>query len=222
MPSRESSINQAAAFVIGNIITRRKSALIDRIFLSTIIDTIRPKALPKDVNIDINSINTIVLDVDLETALARLALLASYPNPAFTVRLLKPLYIALWGIYTFAKKSKKGYWQEISFTLLKSYIKLSTESKEIAILAENLLYSGSSGWAYANGDFGGIEIREANTDDGGSVNPEEIDQRVEAFMDVLENIDPSHVSHFFLDVLKKWLRGNRGKHENSVEEDPLR
>jgi len=212
--SNESSVGKAAAFIIGDIVNRRRSQAVTRIFFSPIVDQIRPPAHSASNN------EELVSELDLERALRRVALIISYPNPSLTKRLFKPILIPLWNIYMFAKHNLKSWWKELTFDLLRSYMKVSGELEDLTLLAHNLNRNASRDWIYANGGLGGIEIRKRNDTEDHELGPQEVDERVEGIMDILENIEQSVITTFFLTLLKTWLQGNRK--ESQEDNDPLK
>lgn len=65
-----------------------------------------------------------------------------------------------------------------------------------------------------------MEIRKRTSTEGHEIGPQEVDRRVEAFMDILTNIEQSLITTFFLTLLKNWLQGGRQKSQE--EDDPLK
>src|SRR5204863_537399 len=88
----------------------------------------------------------IVTESNLYTALNRLTILVSHPNPTLNNLLLKPLALALWALLSFAHKTKKLHWQSIVKGLLQSYFKVSAGILGLDILSRNLLFDGDAHW----------------------------------------------------------------------------
>ncbi|OCL01622.1 hypothetical protein AOQ84DRAFT_306307 [Glonium stellatum] len=189
----------------------------------------------------------LVPEEDLMLALKRLATItSSHPHPGFIRRLVSPILLPLWGMMDYARlprapepKRKRSLldsaWVGLTRTILLRYFRLSADTKNIDILASNILWDGESTWTYGPGSGGGIEIRYRRTDKGSLENMgdmlariERLDERVSTFVGLLSeaNVDDGTVSTIFLNVTRRWLLIGRTQKSNSLslgdeDYDPL-
>ncbi|KAF8445525.1 hypothetical protein BGX38DRAFT_1195156 [Terfezia claveryi] len=180
--------------------------------------------------------SVLITESTLLTALSTLAyLLQAHPTPLIPQRLLKPVFLSLWGLMCVSKeKNKAVQWSELPRTLLINCIKtmganvtvhptsMGEKKKPLEQILYNLGYTGGEGWEFGNGEYGGIEIRERKPSSK-KLGMEAVDGRVVEFMRLLQDIqvgeDGSAITALFLHILSDWL-GVGGS--NNEGEDPVR
>lgn len=171
------------------------------------------------------------------TLLSTLSMLAflskSHPTPLIPQRLLNPVLLPLWGLMSISREKKKAVqWIELPRTLLVHCIKTIDTNvtvhptsmgtkKPIETILYNLSFTGGAGWEFENGELGGIEIRRRK-ENGGKIDMQAIDGRVEEFMKLVQDIqvgeDSNTMAALFLHILSDWLAVGGGQ----AEEDPVR
>ncbi|KAH0541997.1 hypothetical protein FGG08_003546 [Glutinoglossum americanum] len=162
--------------------------------------------------------STLVPESELKLSLKRLiALTTSHPNPSLAKRLIGRVFLPLWGLLCFAKKTNKTIWYEQTGILIRLYLKLSAGAKEIIKLAGELLFDGriagdgSAGWMYGPGREGGIGIRRRPKTDTQIYNfiehVREINARVGEFLIIIGSgaVDDGSVSEVFLSISRRLL-----------------
>jgi Required for nuclear transport of RNA pol II C-terminus 1/Required for nuclear transport of RNA pol II C-terminus 2 len=168
----------------------------------------------------------LVPESELELAVTRLvALTTSHPNPGLTKRLLGRVFLPLWGLLCFAKKTNKTTWYDRAVTLTQLYLKLSASEKEVIKLAEEILFdgriAGRGGWVYGLGSEGGVELRRRPEKDNQITDMiekvDEIDARVREFVFLLSSgvVDDRSISEVFLNISRRLLQQSHSPDNSS-------
>ncbi|KAI5847292.1 hypothetical protein DFP73DRAFT_623025 [Morchella snyderi] len=139
----------------------------------------------------------------LSQTLTRLStLLAAHPSPAAPHRLLAPLLPALWALAIFSLATARSTWHARALALLHTHIKTSSSpAAALAALHAHILCAGGQHWRFAPGAEGGVEVRAG----AAGVRVEEVEARVEAFVEVLAQAPEDAIAEFFLGALRTWL-----------------
>jgi len=155
----------------------------------------------------------LVSQAELDLALTRLAMLiTSHPNTGLTARLLRPLILPLWGLANYDNSPAASRWyREIALSLLEAYFKLSGSLPQLQLLTQNIIWTGTSDWAFAPGGSGGLAIRNKSQQSSKVDNVlstiDKVDTRIIRFTDLLNNatIDDATLNSLFLDLSRRWL-----------------
>jgi hypothetical protein len=205
VPSTQSSIGYATAYIIGTIVEKRKKATANNL-ISPIIEDINP-SLSKDIKPGQVGSEVLVAEMD--------------PNATLNALLLKPVSLALWALLSFTHKTNKSHWHSIVEGVLQSYFKVSASVLELDQISQNLLFDGDSDWYFANGDLGGVEIRKRITKDS-NISLDDITMRAQDFLDLLSDVDEGILNELFLRICRRWLSGKLDVHENDSEENAFK
>jgi hypothetical protein len=240
--TEEKELSRAAAFIIGSGILGKRAlgapgTIGWRLFVEPNHRALNPFVTSTTRKRKADS-NRTVLDKELvstatlTTALHQLSILTtSHPNPGLTGRLIKPVFLSLWGLMT----SNESHtiiavdWSEMAFSLLQTFFKLSGGFDEVTLISKNLLFDGTPDWVFGAGGEGGIAIRERNRQASINFNLIEavprIDSRIHQFIRLLSSgaVDGQVISSLFLSLSKEWLLPQREQeaHQLQVEDDPL-
>ena len=155
----------------------------------------------------------LVSQAELDLALTRLAtLITSHPNTGLTARLLRPLILPLWGLANYDNLPVANRWyRETALSLEEAYFKLSGSLPQLQLLTQNITWSGTSGWMFAQGGNGGLAIRiksQQSPQVGNILSTiDSVDTRVSRLMDLLvgASIDDTTLNALFLDLSRRWL-----------------
>ncbi|TGZ85346.1 hypothetical protein EX30DRAFT_392699 [Ascodesmis nigricans] len=171
-------------------------------------ETKRPsqQASPEPVNE-----GPLVSESELSGALQSLEiLLSSHPTPVVSERLVSPILLQLWDLLCHAKATGRSAWHTRVSGILKSYFTTSLDVNILNKIRHNLTSLGGTGWIFASGGLGGIEIRRSPGRPGAgseTVNIKLLDNRVEEFFTLIGN-DPTKsgpLTEFFLDIFRTWV-----------------
>jgi hypothetical protein len=183
------------------------------------------------------SLGTVVSQQDVHRALQRLfKLVSSNPNPALTGRLLRPLLLPLWGIFTF-ERSLAAATQDsapIAGDLLSMFLRRCGKVDHLVLLSSHLLWDGDSAWTFGPGSEGGLAIRARHVSDSTTESVIEkissLERHVSKFLDVMgaSELDNELISGFWL-RLSSQSRTSKLFHSNlddsksllQSEDDPL-
>lgn len=150
-----------------------------------------------DEVVDLRDRSIIVQADALYVALRRLSsLLNSHPNPGLTKRLLGPLLMPLWALFSWQPSTaqvKERYCQPAQ-ELIEIYLKLSGSADKFLQIINNLLSSGSHHaaelqWSYEQLDDSHLQIRRVH-DDGSTtltqLNLEAMDLKISIYVELLK------------------------------------
>lgn len=167
----------------------------------------------------------ITSDRDLAQILNRMsALIRAYSNSALTGRLLRPLIQSLWGIASFdASSIVDPVSSSLAKDLLQTFLTLAGGNRELALLAEDLLWDGPQTWTFATGSEGGIAIvtREsvsASSGDLMTILPK-IDRRINLLCELIStsSVDDGLLGDLFFKQIKIWFQYRYQIDEHLVE-----
>lgn len=226
--SEGADLAKVAAAIIGSGILGRKSvgapgAVGWDVFVEPLLTVINPSLSPfkadrstqamkvsEDTTVRVPLITQDVLHVSLQ----RLSLIVhSTPNVGLTKRLLKNLFLPLWGLYNHAiHASSTSLWAALSWDLLRVYTIRCSNPAQLCDLAGNLLWNGPQPWEFVTGDSGGVDIysRSSRAQDGMENLIElmvSVEARVKSFVKLLSvgSVDIETLGHIFLQTTKRWL-----------------
>lgn len=242
----DENLGRAAAYVIADLLDKRGRSeeaihqyvcapILSSLLQSSSIQSKRPLAVSRSTLVSIIDEEgeedqlpaTLVPEASLYQSLHALAKISTaHPTLSTPEKLLTPVVPHLWGIYIYAKQSKKaGDWLETSKSLILGWLRYAISlSNETGIrrFLEFLTFPGEEAWQFATGDGGGIEIRSRSGSD--SFGFDNIEFRAREYLGFLEQIGDGAITSTFLIVFREWIRREKlgaGRHEDSVEDADL-
>lgn len=176
--------------------------------------------------------DVIVSQHDLDEALVCLYLFVTKSHATDLISALTDsIFLSLWSLVCYLTASKKA--SELATSLLVSILQQNEAKTSIYIrlMSENLLMKNySKYWKYAPSANGGAEIRQlvrpetgdllatlstASLSGGVSNVFDEIETRVKKFAEILDLVEETEISSYFVSLLGEWLTDQQG-------EDPFR
>jgi hypothetical protein len=236
-------LSRAAGHMIAGILNRRTTGAPGTVgwelFAKPILQRIDPGDSDNVTLRQSTSDQVIVGEQDLLLALRRLStMVSSYSHPGLIKRLVGPSLLSLWGLMTFAKSrpSLDAQWTRLPRDILKRYMSVACEPKQVDQVSTNLFWDGQSAWTFGPGSYGGVEIRRRTTTLGDMPNAEgllsrigRLDERVKLFVSLLveADVEDEAAGAIFVQTTRRWLsigqvaRTSRHSLTNEEDVDPL-
>ncbi|KAL7623660.1 hypothetical protein AAE478_005212 [Parahypoxylon ruwenzoriense] len=153
---------------------------------------------------------------ELHTALKRLSsLLDSHPNPGLTKRLLAPLMLPLWTLYSWPPVDKEfdERYRHPAKSLLQIYLKLSGSPEKFQALLENLVDGNVDSskllWTYDKMGDGNLQVKQQrDATNGGDLTLDLalLESKSDTFVQLLQSVGAdSDISALFLNLLRSSL-----------------
>lgn len=160
--------------------------------------------------------SAVLVDAEaLAQALYRLqALLLAHPNPGLSTRLLKRVALSLWSLACWTHPSPQCHEKfcQPSQNLLKIYLKIAPDPREVQSLINNILFKGDTThetfWKYEPTTSGDIQIVNPRTPHykAGSLDLEEIEPKANCLIDLIKSVySEEDISAIFSTLFRTWF-----------------
>ena len=246
-------MDKAAAFIIGFGILGRKQYGAPgkpgwRAFVQPMLHGIDPATFPAFESsipnkegpiVTLGASKILVPSDEVAKSLQRLtALLSGHPNPALTIRLLRPVLLPLWSLASWqdANESIDSRYRTPARNLVRIFLQLSPSGQSsekarldsspanLLLIVHNLMFKGRSKssnleWVYVQSRDGGIQIQEFDHNaEHKMLDLGRIDRAAQNFIDLIK-LTPdlvAEISNLFMIICKKWLNNGDKKSSSPI------